>query len=405
MNYCEISQQLKDRGQEQLLRFYDRLTAEEQVCLLDQIQTIDWTMLQRSHEQAPSGEITPMKGLSVGEIERNRSLYEEEGKRFIREGKVAALLLAGGQGTRLGSDAPKGAYNIGVTRPLYIFECLIRNLQEVCASCGAYVPLYIMTSDKNDAETRAFFKEHAYFGYPEQCVRFFKQDMAVCTDFEGKILLEEEGKIAVSPNGNGGCFSSMKNAGLFEEAKKQGVEWFNVFAVDNVLQRIADPVFLGATVLSGAACGAKFVRKCSPEERVGVLCFRGGAPDVIEYYELPKELACALDQSGELLYSFGVTLNYLFRADRLEEIIGSKIPVHTAKKKIPYINERGEKIVPTTENGYKYETLIVDMVRLAGTCLPFEVIREREFAPVKNQEGVDSVESARILLQQNGVVL
>lgn len=373
MNYCEILQQLKDRGQEHLLRFYDFLTAEEPGLLAAANRSDRLDDAQRSQDGAPSGEIAPLKGLSIGEIERNRLQYEQEGKRLIREGKVAALLLAGGQGTRLGSNAPKGAYNIGITRPLYIFECLVRNLQKVCSSCGAYVPLYIMTSDKNDIETREFFKEHAFFGYPEQYVRFFKQDMAVCTDFEGKILLEEAGKIAVSPNGNGGCFSSMKNAGLFEEAKKQGVEWFNVFAVDNVLQRIADPVFLGATVLSGAACGAKFVRKCAPDERVGVLCSRGGAPDVIEYYELPEELACAADENGELLYSFGVTLNYLFRTDRLEKIVGSKIPVHTAKKKIPYLNGKGEKIVPTAENGYKYETLIVDM----GSGLQAHVCRSK----------------------------
>lgn len=405
MDYLTIKRQLELRGQEHLLRFYSDLTAEDQSKLLQQIEKIDWNILKHDRGFSVSGEITPLKGLSVHEIQLNREEYEAEGKRLIRAGKIAALLLAGGQGTRLGSDAPKGAYDIGETRPLYIFECLIANLTEVCVACNAYVPLYIMTSDKNDRETQAFFKAHNYFGYPEQYIRFFKQDMAVCTDFNGKILLEDRGKIAMSPNGNGGCFSSLNNAGLFSEARRAGIEWFNVFAVDNVLQRIADPVFIGATALSQMACGAKFVRKCAPEERVGVLCARGGSPDVIEYYELSQEMARERDEVGELVYSYGVTLNYLFRADKLEKIMGEEIPVHIAKKKIAYCNELGEKVFPERENGCKYETLIVDMVRLMGTCLPFEVVREREFAPVKNREGVDSVESARILLKKNGVLL
>ena len=169
----------------------------------------------------------------------------------VHDGKVAALMLAGGQGTRLGFDGPKGTLDIGVARPLYIYECLIRNLLEVCTACGAYVPLYIMTSDKTDRMTRAFLKEHGCFGYPEEKVRFFLQDMAPATDFEGRLLLEGRGALALSPNGNGGCFSSLRRAGLMEEAKQSGVEWINVFAVDNVLQRIADPVFVGGDAFIG----------------------------------------------------------------------------------------------------------------------------------------------------------
>jgi len=405
MNYQETLDMLTNKGQAHLLRYYGELSDEEQNKLLEQIRSIDWKLLEREPQNQATGEPAPLKGLSVNEIEAKREEFEREGMRLIREGKIAALLLAGGQGTRLGSDAPKGTYPIGVTRPLSIFECLINNLKDVCTACGAYVRLFIMTSDKNDEATRTFFTEHGYFGYPQEYVRFFKQDMAPCTDLNGKILLEGKGKIAFSPNGNGGCFSSLKHAGLFDEAKRFGVEWINVFAVDNVLQKIADPVFVGATSLSGAACGAKCVRKCSPAERVGVLCLRGGLPDVIEYYELPEELANARDEAGELLYSYGVILNYLFRADKLEEIMDREIPVHIAKKKIPSLDERGEAVQPTEENGYKYETLIVDLVRLMGSCLPYEVVREREFAPVKNRTGVDSVESARILLEQNGVKL
>ena len=229
--------------------------------------------------------------------------------------------------------------------------------------------------------------------------------MAPATDFDGKILLEGKGRLALSPNGNGGCFSSLRRSGLWEEAAARGVEWFNVFAVDNVLQRIADPVFVGATALAGVNCGAKFVRKCDPHERVGVLCLRGGVPDVVEYYELSEEMANARDERGGLVYSFGVILNYLFRREALEEIERNVIPVHVAKKKIPCLNGAGELVKPDKENGCKYETLVVDIVRLTKSCLPYEAVREHEFAPIKNATGVDSVESARELLKHNGVTL
>ena len=196
----------------------------------------------------------------------------------------------------------------------------------------------------------------------------------------------------------------MKRAGLAERMQALGVEWLNVFAVDNVLQRIADPVFIGATYLSGEACGAKTVQKASPDERVGVLCKRGGLPDIIEYYELDGEMANARDHEGELIYGSGVILNYLFQISALEEVAGRKIPVHRAKKKVAYYD--GEKIVtPQTENAYKYEALIIDLIHLFKGCLPFEIEREREFAPVKNATGVDNVESARALLMKNGVKL
>ena len=229
--------------------------------------------------------------------------------------------------------------------------------------------------------------------------------MAPATDFDGKILLEGKGRLALSPNGNGGCFSSLRRSGLWEEAAARGVEWFNVFAVDNVLQRIADPVFVGTTALAGVNCGAKFVRKCDPHERVGVLCLRGGVPDVVEYYELSEEMANARDERGGLVYSFGVILNYLFRREALEEIERNVIPVHVAKKKIPCLNGAGELVKPEQENGCKYETLVVDIVRLTKSCLPYEAVREHEFAPIKNATGVDSVESARELLKHNGVTL
>lgn len=402
-NVEEIKTILNNKGQEHLLNGFDALNPDEREALLNEISAIDWALLEESDVER-KGEIEPISTLSLQETASRYREFEKAGAKLLREGKVAAVMLAGGQGTRLGSSAPKGTYDLGITKPVYIFECQIKNLLEVTAKYSARVPLLIMTSDKNDRETREFLMEHRYFGYPKEDIFFFMQDMAPSTDFDGKILLEDRGKLALSPNGNGGWYSSMKRAGLVERMKERGVEWFNVFSVDNVLQRIADPVFVGATYLSGNACGAKAVRKTSPEERVGVLCRRGGLPDIIEYYELDGNMANARDNSGELLYGSGVILNYLFRLSALEEIALLKIPVHRVKKKVPYYD--GEKrVTPQAENAYKYETLILDLIHLLKGCLPFEVEREKEFAPVKNATGADSVESARELLKKNGVEL
>ncbi len=399
----DIKQLLKERGQEHLLA--EPLGGEEEAAFYAALEALDWDLV--SHWKDPGdlhgrGVITPIAGLRRAEIQAKRAEFEAVGVEAIRAGKVCAVLLAGGQGTRLGSDAPKGMYDIGLTRPLYIFEQLIANLLQVTAHCGAYVPLLIMTSEKNDAETQAFLAAHAYFGYPAAYVRFFRQEMAPAVDFEGRLLLEDRGKPALSPNGNGGWYSSMKRAGA--DADFPAIEWYNVFAVDNVLQRIADPVFIGATILSGKKCGAKVVCKAEPHEKVGVMCLEDGLPSVVEYYELTEEMANARDGNGDLLYLYGVILNYLFEAKQLEKIASRSIPMHVVKKKIPYY-QNGAYEKPERENGYKFETLILDMVKLAGSCLPFEVEREHEFAPIKNKTGVDSVDTARALLEKNGVIL
>ena len=402
----DIKQLLQIHNQQHLISVLDSLSESQRNELLAQIQSIDWNTVElwrNPEDLSGKGRVQPIAGLSLQDIKCKRDEYLQIGIQAIQDGKVGAVLLAGGQGTRLGSDAPKGAYNIGLTRNLYIFEQLICNLLDVCNQCKTHVPLFVMTSDKNDAETKTFLSEHNYFGYPKDYIRFFVQEMAPSVDFDGKLLLDAPSQLALSPNGNGGWYSSLVKANVLQDFEE--IQWLNVFAVDNVLQRIADPVFVGATIASGLNCGAKVVRKCNPYERVGVLCLEDGMPSVIEYYELNDEMANQVGADGNLAYSFGVILKYLFSLPKLRETVGKHIPVHVVKKKIPHLDQNGNLVKPETENGYKFETLILDMVRLMESCLPFEVVREYEFAPIKNKTGVDSVESARTLLQSNGVKL
>lgn len=383
-------------------------TAEEQAQLKAKLDAIDWSVLdnlahlESGHER---GVFAPLDAVEVSEIEARKDEFKEIGLKAIRECKVGAVLLAGGQGTRLGLDKPKGTLNIGLTKDLYLFEQLVRNLQDVTNEAGAYVPFYIMTSNINNEDTVAFFKEHNYFGYPEEYVKFFVQEMAPACDYEGRVYMESKNDVAMSPNGNGGWFASMMKAGLVEDMHEKGVEWLNVFAVDNCLQRIADPLFVGATIASGMESGAKVVRKAAPDEKVGVLCTEDGKPSIAEYYEMTEEMATLRKENGDLAYGFGVILNYLFSVEKLEKIVNDSMMTHIVEKKIPYMDVDGTFVKPEAPNGYKFELLVLDMVHMMEDCLPYEVVREREFAPIKNLHGVDSLDSARELMAGCGIEL
>lgn len=408
MTEQELSKVLEEHGQGHIFEAYQKLDEEGKKKLAGQVERIDWSIVaMAAHEELKQerGKLEPLSALEVSEIEKNKARYEEIGLDAIKAGKVGAVLLAGGQGTRLGSDGPKGKYNIGLTKDVFIFERLIRNLLDVTDKAGCFVPLYVMTSDKNHEETTEFFAEKNYFGYPQEFVKFFKQEMAPSVDFNGKLYMEEKDSLSLSPNGNGGWFYSMAVTGVLEDVKARGVEWLNIFAVDNVLQRIADPVFVGATLDSGCVSGAKVVRKADPHEKVGVLCLEDGKPSIVEYYEMTDEIINSREPNGDLSYNFGVILNYLFRVDKLEKIMNEKMPVHVVEKKIPYMTADGQYVNPETPNGYKFELLVLDMIHLLDDCLSFEVVRDYEFAPIKNKTGVDSVESAQALLQKNGVAL
>ncbi len=386
----------------------ERNSAEANEHLKAELEKIDWSVLEhieRRETVNERGVFAPLEAVEISEIEERREEFYSIGRKAVSEGKVGAVLLAGGQGTRLGLDKPKGTLNIGIDRELYLFEQLIRNLMDVTDDVGAYVPLYIMTSNINDQDTKDFLEEHSYFGYPKEYVKFFIQEMEPACDYQGRVYMESDTKVAMSPNGNGGWFSSMVNAGLLSDIRERGIEWINVFAVDNCLQRIADPLFIGATIAGGCESGAKVVKKAAPDERVGVLCTEDGRPSIAEYYEMTEEMATARKENGDLLYGFGVILNYVFSEKKLEEIADARMPIHVVEKKIPYTDEAGNFVKPDASNGYKFETLVLDMVHMMSDCVPYEVDRNREFAPIKNLHGIDSLDSARELMRGCGIEL
>ncbi|MGB4090470.1 MAG: UDPGP type 1 family protein [Ruminococcus flavefaciens] len=401
----KTSEMMAMLDQSHVMRYMDELTADEKKNLVDQIDSLDLSVLGVDAAEEERGKFEPLFATTLEEIESNREHYKEVGLQAIREGKVGAVLLAGGQGSRLGFDKPKGTFNIGVDRDLYIFECLINNLMEVVKEAHTWVPLFVMTSVDNKKDTIDFFREHNYFGYSDDNVWFFAQEQLPTVDTNGKLMLADKGKILTAPNGNGGWYASMEKTGMLKILRDSKIKWLNVFAVDNVLQRIADPCFLGAVIDSGKVSGAKVVAKADPDEKVGVLCLEDGRPSIVEYYEMTDEMRTRREENGMLSYNYGVILNYLFRVDKLNKTLKVKLPLHRAFKKIKYLNENGEIVTPDEPNAYKFETLALDMVKLQDNCLAYEVDRKKEFAPVKNKTGVDSVDSARELLRYNGVEL
>ena len=406
MTLEEAKRKCEQAGQQHLLAYYEELTKEDQEKLLAQIEKLDITLLdllKKESKEVEKGKLEPLGAVTLDEIQKEKDQYRKMGCEAIRAGKVGAVLLAGGQGTRLGLDKPKGMLNVGIHKELYLFEQLIHNIMDGVKETGAWVPLFVMTSEKNNKDTVEFFKEKKFFGYKEEYVFFFVQQMAPSVSYDGKIYMEDKGRISASPNGNGGWFISMVRAGLLDTIKELGVEWLNVFSVDNVLQKIADPIFVGAVLKHGCVCGSKVVAKADPYEKVGVLCLEDGRPSIVEYYEMTEEMIHLRDKQGKLLYNYGVILNYLFSVATLEKIMNENLPTHIVEKKIPYMDAEGKQIKPDKPNGYKFETLVLDMIHMMDNCLSFEVEREKEFAPIKNATGVDSLESARELMTKNGI--
>ncbi len=404
----EAIKKLKEYGQEHVLRYFDELDPAGQEKLLNQIEETDLSVLKHIKDVETGltrGEFAPLPVMQRAEIIEREKEFHDEGVRIIKEGKTAALLLAGGMGTRLGSDNPKGMYDIGLNKPVYIFQRIIENLLDVVKETDTWIHLFIMTSEVNHEKTVNFLKEKDYFGYREDRITFFKQSMAPACDYSGKLYMEERGKLFTSPNGNGGWYSSMERAGLDKVLKDEGIEWIDLFAVDNILQRICDPCFVGATAISKASVGAKVVKKAAPDEKIGVMCLEDGKPSIVEYYDLSEEMMDAKDDKGEPAYNFGVILNYLFHVPELNEVSEDKMPLHVVEKKINYMDESGQTVKPEKPNGYKFEQLVLDMIHQMDSCLPYEVIREHEFAPIKNATGIDSVESARELALKNGIDL
>ena len=395
---------LEKYGQKQLLNFYDKLPKEKQEQLLDEILTTNFKQVEelfKSTKTKPSFEnakLEPIEHTIKSELSKqDLERYTDLGEKAIKEGKLAVVTMAGGQGTRLGHPGPKGTFDLGLNSHKCIFELLCDTLKEAVNKYGVIIPWYLMTSDENNEETMKFFEKHQYFGYQKSAVQFFKQGKLPVLDINGKVLLNEEGVLKQAADGHGGIFEAMMKNGVIYNMQEKGIEWVFIGGVDNVLVKMVDPVLTGLAISQGSLMAGKSVVKANPQEKVGVFCKKDGKPNVIEYTEISKELAEATDEKGELLYGESHILCNQFHMEALEKIGQEKLPYHVAFKKANYLDENGNVVEATEPNSYKFEAFLFDAFSKADNMSILRVKREEEFAPVKNKEGVDSPETAREL--------
>ena len=401
----QVEQILKKYGQEQLLDGYNRLPGEkEKQDFLNSILTVDFNQIEKlfasckESKDFSNSKIEPIDFVDKSKLSKeDYEKYEKIGSKEIKEGKLAVVTMAGGQGTRLGHTGPKGTYDLGLDTHKSIFEILCDTLKEAREKYKVDIPWYIMTSDENNAETEDFFKKNNYFGYPEKCITFFKQGKLPMLSTEGKILLNEKGEIKEAADGHGGIFQSMLKDGVIYDMKARGIEWVFIGGVDNVLVKMVDSVLIGLAEEKHVLAAGKSIVKAGPKEKVGVFCKKNGKPSVIEYSEISEEMAAETTADGELKYGESHILCNLFNIKAIEKISKMELPYHVAFKKAKYLDKDGNVVSPTEPNAYKFEAFLFDAFESLDDMAILRVKREDEFAPVKNAEGVDSPETARKL--------
>ncbi|MBQ8828253.1 MAG: NADP-dependent isocitrate dehydrogenase [Clostridia bacterium] len=401
----EIYTLLEKHGQEHLLAFYDELSETEREKLIADIRSVDFELMARLYKDAGKPtENNRNAVLSPIEAADKTAMKDFDAQKFygvgveiIKAGKVAAVTMAGGQGSRLGHDGPKGTYDIGLPSHKSLFEIQCDGLKKVSEECGAVVPWYIMTSRINHSDTVKFFEEHDYFGYPKSEIFFFSQNMIPVIDMKGKLLLESKCEVLRSPDGNGGLFSAIVSSGALADMDKRGVSWVFICGIDNCLVNMADPLFVGYTAKAGVPASAKSFVKRSFDEKAGILCRKDGHPGVIEYTEIPEEQAKMKDENGTWVYGDANVLNYMFNIDILKNIAGNGMCYHTACKKITYMNSSGDMITSEKPDAYKFELFLFDAFDFIDDMRILRIDRNVEFAPVKNKEGEDSPAWARDL--------
>lgn len=410
MNYEEAKKKLEKGNQAHLLKFYDKLSKEKQEKLLAQIEKLDLEQIAKLYheikeptEEKKETKVEPIEYVDKTKLsEEQIKEYAKIGNEVLSSGKIAAVTMAGGQGTRLGHKGPKGTFDLGLKSHKTLFEIICDTLKKVQIENGVTIPWYIMTSEENNDITEKFFEEHEYFGYPKEAISFFKQGQYPMLDTNGKILLDENGLIKEAADGHGGVYIAMLKNNVIEDMKKRGIKWVVVGGIDNVLVKMFDPIFIGLYIKEGYPSASKSVVKSYPEEKVGVFCKKNGKPSIIEYTELSEEMAKDRDENGELKYGESNIIVHIFELETMEKISKNILPYHPAFKKANYMDENGNIIIATEPNAYKFEAFIFDAFEQLDNMSILRVNREEEFAPVKNsdEKGVDCPKTARELYKK-----
>lgn len=403
MSTSPQAQRLASIGQSNVLRFYDALDEAGRAKLDAQLAALDVDALpglidgyvkNKPKVDLPT-DIQPVKAYPPDGDSEEYKNARRRGEDLLRQGKVAAFLVAGGQGTRLGYEGPKGEYPVTPVKNKPLFQVFAEQLQAIAAKFGRPIPWYIMTSEANDAATRAFFEKHNYFGLDKSLVRFFPQGMMPAFDAKtGELLLQSKDSLAVAADGHGGSFRALRKSGALDDMKARGIEHLSYFQVDNPIVKVIDPLFIGLHDLTGSEMSSKTITKAGPLEKVGNFCVGDGKTQVIEYSDLPEELAKSTNADGSLKFNAGSIAIHALRVSFIDRLTapGSDLNLiwHRADKKVPFVNEAGELVKPSEPNGVKLEQFVFDAIPLASNALIYTTKREDEFSPVKNADGNDS---------------
>jgi UDP-N-acetylglucosamine/UDP-N-acetylgalactosamine diphosphorylase len=409
MDANTLDQKLKSTGQSGVLRFYEGLGAAGRRKLEGQLAALDLPMIRDLAEEyvkqkpqiAMPKNIEPVQAYPRHPAGNQRQLYDDaarRGRELLKAGKVAAFLVAGGQGTRLGYDGPKGEYRVTPIKNKPLFQVFAEQLRVYGRDFGKAIPWYIMTSDINDAATRTYFETHNYFGCNAADVFFFQQGMMPAFDMSGDLLLAEKDSLALSPDGHGGSLRALDRSGALADMQRRGVEHLSYFQVDNPLVHCIDPLFLGLHDLTASEMSSKTIPKAHALEKVGNFVLGDGVVQVIEYSDLPNELAEQTNADGSLRFNSGSIAIHALRVsfiDRLNHGGELKLPWHRAEKKVPYVDTAGNAAKPEKPNAVKLEQFVFDAIPLAKNAMVYETERAEEFSPVKNAEGADSPATCR----------
>ncbi len=408
-----IAEELKTAGQTKLLARLEKLSGPARTRLEGQIAGIDWReiaelvrkyVLVKPAAEIPSGiEPAPFFPMPPDTPER-KALYakaEAEGKKLLSQGRVAVLTVAGGQGTRLGFNGPKGTYPITPVLGKTLFQYFAEGIARSSEKYGSQLHWFIMTSELNDSATRGFFAAHRFFGLPEDSVHFFRQGTMPAIAYDGSVLLASEDSLALAPDGHGGTLLALRKSGMLDLMKKLGVKYLSYFQVDNPLVSVADPLFLGLHALEHSEMSCIMLPKTNPKEKLGNFCLSGGRLTIIEYSDMPDELAERRRPDGRLAFLAGSPAIHVIGTDFIERLTKTgklDLPWHRADKKVAFLDDSGRTVKPDTPNAVKLEAFIFDALPLARKTMILEGVRAECFGPTKNATGVDSAESCRAML-------